>query len=173
VRVELALVGRQHNARGGGAVPPSNRKEKLSPYFGRTHISEEPLSRRRMPPRPGQHGGGVKGPWGCSRPRARLCAEKTNTQRRRRRPSCNNARCRRGTKTERAATVLLPNWAAEHDTRRHRMDGQNEITKRNRVVLNGSRQADTGATEFRVRCIQPLCHLSATSRPALEGHACM
>ena len=26
---------------------------------------------------------------------------------------------------------------------------------------------------FRVRCIQPLCHLSARSRPALEGRACI
>jgi hypothetical protein len=29
MRVELALVGRQHNAWGGGAVPPSNPKRTL------------------------------------------------------------------------------------------------------------------------------------------------
>jgi hypothetical protein len=36
-----------------------------------------------------------------------------------------------GTKTERRATILLPNWVAKHDTKRDVMDGSVKILKEN------------------------------------------
>jgi hypothetical protein len=37
----------------------------------------------------------------------------------------------RRTKTEHLATILLPNWVAEHDTKRDVMDGSTKILKEN------------------------------------------
>jgi hypothetical protein len=64
------------------------------------------------------------------------------------------------TKTERLATILLPNPVAAHDTKGDATDGRSKIIKENSTLLNGLSLAETAVTEFRVRCIQPLCHLS-------------
>ena len=116
--------------RTGATVKPLRKVN--SPNSDQIGIFEGTLA-PSMTPRPVHHGGGVKGSGGArtavrSRPEGR-------TTRARKRP---NARCCRGTKIERAATLLLPNWAAKHRTRRYGMDGQVEIIKRNRVVLNRS-----------------------------------
>jgi hypothetical protein len=44
------------------------------------------------------------------------------------------------------------------------MDGRAKILKENSTVLNGPSPAETAATEFRVRCFQPLSHLSKSLR---------
>jgi hypothetical protein len=64
------------------------------------------------------------------------------------------------TKMERLATILLPNSVAAHDMKRDVMDGSAKIFKENRTVQNEPSLAGTAVTDFRVRCIQPLCHLS-------------
>jgi hypothetical protein len=64
------------------------------------------------------------------------------------------------TKNEHFATILLPNWVAAHDTKRDVMDGPAKIFKENRTVQNGPAPVETAVTEFRVRCFQPLSHLS-------------
>ena len=68
------------------------------------------------------------------------------------------------TKTEHLATILLPNPVAAHDTKRDVVDGDAEILKENRSEQNGPVLAEIAATEFRVRCIQPLFHLSRRVR---------
>jgi hypothetical protein len=57
----------------------------------------------------------------------------------------------RRTKTERRATILLPNPVAAHDTKRDVMDGPAKILKENRTVEIGPSPAETAVTEFRVR----------------------
>ena len=41
------------------------------------------------------------------------------------------------------------------------MDGAAKIFKENRTVQDTASLAEMAVTEFRVRCFQPLCHLSA------------
>jgi hypothetical protein len=69
---------------------------------------------------------------------------------------------------ERLATILLPNPVAAHDTKQGLMDGSVKIFKENNTVQNGSSRVEMAVTEFRVRCIQPLCHLSASLRHGLS-----
>ena len=56
------------------------------------------------------------------------------------------------TKAERLATILLPNAVAEHDTERRPMDGRAEILKQNNTRQHRPPLAETGLTEFQVRC---------------------
>jgi hypothetical protein len=58
------------------------------------------------------------------------------------------------------ATILLTNLVAAHDTDRVGRDGRAEILKENKTERNGSSLTETAVTEFRVRCFQPLSHLS-------------
>jgi len=44
------------------------------------------------------------------------------------------------------------------------VDGLSKILKENKIVQNWSSLGDTAVTEFRVRCFQPLSHLSAGPR---------
>ena len=67
----------------------------------------------------------------------------------------------RRTKTEHLATILLPDPVAARDTKRDVVDGDAEILKENKTGQNGPLLAEMAATEFRVRCIRPLCHLSS------------
>ena len=57
------------------------------------------------------------------------------------------------TKTERRATILLPNPVAAHDTERGVVDGRAKIFKENNTARAGSSPAEMGVTEFRVRCM--------------------
>jgi hypothetical protein len=73
------------------------------------------------------------------------------------------------TKTEHLATILLPDPVAARDTKRDVVDGDAEILKENKTEQNGPILAEMAATEFRVRCIQPLCHLSRRVRANSAG----
>jgi hypothetical protein len=68
------------------------------------------------------------------------------------------------TKTEHLATILLPDPVAAHVTKRDAVDGPAKILKENSTVLDGTSPAEMTETEFRVRRIQPLCHLSRRVR---------
>jgi hypothetical protein len=70
------------------------------------------------------------------------------------------------TKTEHRATILLPKPVAAHDTSRHVTEGPAKIFKENRTLMNWPSLAVMAVTEFRVRCIQPLYHLSGARKGA-------
>ena len=76
------------------------------------------------------------------------------------------------TKTERRATILLPNPVAAHDTERGVVDGRAKIFKENNTARAGSSPAEMGVTEFRVRCFQPLSHLSAGRKRLSVARVC-
>jgi hypothetical protein len=73
------------------------------------------------------------------------------------------------TKVELTATILLPNSVAAHDRERHPTDGRAKIFKENNTAQDRPSPGDTAVTEFRVRCIRPLCHLSELRRLERRG----
>src|SRR5271169_6891723 len=64
------------------------------------------------------------------------------------------------TKNEHLATILLPNPVAADDTERHAPDHPLKICRQINTRWGGGSRAAVAITAFRVRCIQPLCHLS-------------